>query len=53
MATHDLAHYMRPGSLQLAAPSDTVAQTAGTMNFTVHRTGGSAGAVGSTSVALQ
>jgi hypothetical protein len=33
------------GSLQLAAPSDTVAQTAGTMAFAVHRTGGSAGAV--------
>jgi Calx-beta domain len=33
------------GTLQLAAPSDTVAQTAGTMAFSVHRTGGSAGAV--------
>jgi hypothetical protein len=33
------------GSLQLAAPSATVTQTAGTMGFTVHRTGGSAGAV--------
>jgi hypothetical protein len=33
------------GSLQLAAASYTVAQTAGTLAVTVHRTGGSSGAV--------
>jgi hypothetical protein len=33
------------GSIQLAAATYTVAQTAGSLAFTVHRTGGSAGAV--------